>query len=140
MIANAADTPAPRPAAWELAPPAAGTACEGPRIAVDYVLLRATGVVLSVLVLGHFIVTHFVTDVAHDSSAFVARQLSSAIWVAWDSAMLAAALAHGALGVRVAVADYASGRRRRLLQRGVLSATAALFVIGAFAIGRAVYG
>lgn len=127
--------PLPRPAAWELPAPAAVEEAPVRRL-VDYVLLRATGVVLSVLVLGHFAVTHLVTDVARDDSAFVARRLSSAVWVAWDSTMLAAALAHGAIGVRLALADYATGRRRRALQRSVLVAAALLFVLGAVAIGR----
>lgn len=125
----------PRPAAWELPAIAAAEDARTRRV-VDYVLLRATGVVLSVLVLGHFAVTHFVTDVARDDSAFVARRLSSAVWVAWDSTMLAAALAHGAIGVRLALADYATGRRRRALQRVVVLVAAVLFVLGAVAIGR----
>ncbi|HET8607352.1 MAG TPA: hypothetical protein VFL66_10020 [Gaiellaceae bacterium] len=129
------ETVSPRPAAWELPSPGA-VEDERTRRAVDYVLLRATGLVLSVLVLGHFAVTHFVTDVANDDSAFVARRLSSAIWVVWDSTMLAAALAHGAVGVRLALADYATGRRRRLLQRGVLAVSFALLVVGAVAIAK----
>jgi succinate dehydrogenase membrane anchor subunit len=121
-----------RPAAWErtaLAAPAQGSA---PRV-VDYVVLRVTGLVLSVLVLGHFAVTHFVTDVANDNSAFVARRLSSAVWIVWDSAMLAAALAHGAAGVRMAIADYALARRRRL-ELALFAGTAVLFVLGVVAI------
>jgi succinate dehydrogenase hydrophobic anchor subunit len=112
---------------------------DGTSRAVDYVLLRATGLALSVLVLGHFAVTHFVTDVAHDDSAFVARRLGSGLWVTWDSAMLAAALAHGAVGIRLALADYASGPRRRVLERGMLAVAAAVFVLGAVAIGRVAY-
>jgi succinate dehydrogenase / fumarate reductase membrane anchor subunit len=130
-----AETPVPRPAAWELPFPA-DSEDEYARRAFDYVLLRATGLVLSVLVVGHFAVTHFVTDVVNDDSAFVARRLGSALWVAWDSTMLAAALAHASVGVRLALADYASGRRRRLLERGVLVMAAAVFVVGAIAIGR----
>ena len=135
MSARAAETPVPRPAAWELPAP---TVVEDMRArrAADYVLLRATGVVLSVLVLGHFAVTHLVTDVARDDSAFVARRLSSVVWVAWDSTMLAAALAHGAIGVRLALADYSTGRQRRALQRAVVLVATALFVLGAVAIGR----
>jgi succinate dehydrogenase hydrophobic anchor subunit len=104
------------------------------------VLLRLTGLVLAVLVLGHFAVTHFVTDVAHDDSAFVARRLSSAVWIVWDSAMLGAALAHGAVGVRLALADYASPRRRRLLERLVVALAAVLLVVGSLAIAGAVRG
>ncbi len=133
MSARAADTPVPRPAAWEL-PPRAPVAGERVRGVVDYVLLRVTGLALSVLVLGHFAVTHLVTDVARDDSAFVARRLSSAIWITWDATMLAAALLHGSIGVRLAIADYASGRRRRALQAIVFGVAGSLFTLGALAI------
>jgi succinate dehydrogenase hydrophobic anchor subunit len=95
---------------------------------------------LSVLVLGHFAVTHFVTDVARDNSAFVTRRFSSVLWIAWDATMLAAALAHGAAGVRLALADYsADARRRRFLERCVVSFTVVLFVVGVIAIARSVH-
>jgi succinate dehydrogenase / fumarate reductase membrane anchor subunit len=137
MSADAqADTSVPRRAAWE-PPLAAGPVDETSRYLVDYVLLRVTGLVLSVLVLGHFAVTHFVTDVAQNDSTFVARRLSSGVWIAWDTLMLAAALAHGAVGVRLAVADYADERRRRMLERGVFGFAAFLFVIGSITIARA---
>jgi succinate dehydrogenase hydrophobic anchor subunit len=128
----------PRPAAWELAPHVSEVADPSSRV-FGYVLLRVTGLMLSVLVLGHFVVTHFVTDVARDDSAFVARRLSSALWIAWDAAMLAAALAHGAAGVRLALADYSTEPgRRRLLERVVVSVSVVLFVVGVIAITRAV--
>jgi succinate dehydrogenase / fumarate reductase membrane anchor subunit len=138
MSARATEAPLPRPAAWELPAPARAAEERSTQL-VDYVLLRATGVVLSVLVLGHFAVTHFVTDVAHDDSAFVARRLSSALWIAWDSTMLAAALAHGTIGIRLALADYTAGRKRRLLHRAVVAVATVLFVLGAIAIGRAAH-
>lgn len=125
-----------RPAAWENPPrtPAEAPADSGARLR-DYVVLRLTGLMLTVLVLGHFVVTHFVTDVAHDDSAFVARRLSSAMWVAWDATMLAAALAHGATGIRLATADYARGGRS--LERAVTSIAFVVFAVGVLAIARA---
>jgi succinate dehydrogenase hydrophobic anchor subunit len=139
MTAGLYDTQTPRPAAWELTSPPAAPEQPAGRL-LDYVLLRLTGLVLAVLVLGHFAVTHFVTDVAQDDSAFVARRLGSALWILWDSAMLAAALAHGAVGVRLALADYASPGRRRVLERGVVLLAALVFVVGAFAIAGATRG
>lgn len=136
MSAGVDTTTAPRPAAWELQSPAA-IADTSSRL-FDYVLLRVTGVVLSVLVLGHFAVTHFVTDVAHDDAAFVARRLTAGLWITWDTTMLAAALAHGCVGVRLALADYAS-RRNRLLGRAVVGVATVLLVLGAIAIGRAAH-
>jgi succinate dehydrogenase hydrophobic anchor subunit len=136
---EAADIPSkpPRAAAWERAP-IAPRADDSSRL-FTYVLLRVTGLMLSVLVLGHFAVTHFLTDVARDDSAFVARRLSSALWVAWDATMLAAAIAHGAAGVRLALTDYsADAGRRRFLERCVVSFSVVLFVLGVIAIARAV--
>jgi succinate dehydrogenase / fumarate reductase membrane anchor subunit len=126
-------------AAWER-PVRRLPAAEPRSRTLDYVLLRVTGLLLSVLVLGHFAVTHVVTDVADDNSAFVARRLGSALWIAWDSAMLAAALAHGAAGVRIALGDYLGGRpARKLLERGLAATVFLLFVVGTFAIARAAH-
>jgi succinate dehydrogenase / fumarate reductase membrane anchor subunit len=138
MSAGATDVSATRPAAWEL-PPRFPAEVENARSRIDYVLLRVTGLVLSVLVLGHFAVTHFVTDVARDDSTFVARRLSSGIWIAWDSTMLAAALAHGSVGVRLALSDYASGRRRSVLQGSLAVLAGGLFIVGAIAIARSAH-
>lgn len=125
-----------RPAAWERPAPAA-TDDLAPAPVLEYLVLRLTGALLAVLVLGHFVVTHFVTDVAHDNSAFVARRLGSALWIAWDATMLAAAVAHGAAGVRLAFAD---GGRRRRVDLSVAAASAAVFAVGLAAIVRAANG
>jgi succinate dehydrogenase hydrophobic anchor subunit len=125
------------PAAWELAPRAVAEDEPSSRV-FGYVALRVTGLMLSVLVLGHFAVTHFVTDVARDNSAFVARRLSSTLWIVWDATMLATALAHGAFGVRLAIADYSTeARARRLCERAVAAAVVVLFVLGLVVIARA---
>lgn len=140
MTEDAAETRAPIPAAWEVPAPAAVAGADPSSRLLDYVLLRVTGLVLSVLVVGHFAVTHFVTDVAHNDSAFVAHRLSSAVWVAWDATMLAAALAHGAVGVRLALADYATrGRAARLSERVVVWVAVVFFALGAIAIARAAH-
>jgi succinate dehydrogenase / fumarate reductase membrane anchor subunit len=128
-------TVTPRPAAWERTRPE--PAVELPRTRLlDYLLLRLTGLVLSVLVLGHFVVTHLVNDVARDDSAFVARRLSSMLWIAWDSLMLAAALAHGATGLRMAITDHAPRARRQQLQWALAALTSVVFVVGVVAIVR----
>jgi succinate dehydrogenase hydrophobic anchor subunit len=123
--------------AWER-PLTATPVPEGDRShLVEYVVLRLTGLVLAVLVLGHFAVTHVVTDVSHDTSAFVARRLASALWIAWDGAMLAAALAHGVAGIRIAAADYVhSARARILVDRGLPALGVVLLVLGLIAIAR----
>jgi succinate dehydrogenase hydrophobic anchor subunit len=130
-------TAEPRPASWEL-PRYERPSVERSR-PWEYVAVRVTGVLLSVLVLGHFAVTHFVTDVAHDDASFVARRLSSALWIAWDSTMLAAALTHGAVGVRIAVRDYSSSLRRRAAGRAFAAGVFIVFAIGVAAIARSAH-
>src|SRR5690348_12622579 len=53
-----------------------------------YVMMRLTGVLLAVLVTGHLLVTHVVTDVAGTDAGFIAKRWGSALWVTWDSLML----------------------------------------------------
>jgi succinate dehydrogenase / fumarate reductase membrane anchor subunit len=131
-------TAEPRPASWEL--PRYGVAAVEPSTPWEYVAVRVTGVLLSVLVLGHFAVTHFVTDVAHDDAGFVARRLSSVLWVGWDSIMLAAALAHGAVGVRIALRDYCLSRqRRRAASRALATGVLVVFAVGVAAIARSAH-
>ena len=103
--------------------------------AVPYLLMRLTGVLLAVLVCGHFVVMHFATDVAATNAAFVAKRWSQALWIIWDMLMLAAALLHGAIGLNIALADYSSGRRRRLLRAALYGVTVVLFVYGTVVIG-----
>jgi succinate dehydrogenase / fumarate reductase membrane anchor subunit len=101
----------------------------------SFVLVRLTGLMLTVLVLGHFGLTHIVNDVAETDSAFVARRWGSALWVTWDWLMLATAIVHGAVGVWVAIDDYTpdlAGRRRR--QRVLLGLSAVALSLGTITI------
>jgi succinate dehydrogenase hydrophobic anchor subunit len=93
-------------------------------------MVRVTGLILAVLVLGHFAVTHIVTDVADTGSAFVAERWRSAIVLGWDWLMLAAAVLHGAAGLRGIVVEYASPRLARYLVAGLLVLAAAMLALG----------
>jgi succinate dehydrogenase / fumarate reductase, membrane anchor subunit len=106
------------------------------RHAWSYLLVRLTGLLLAVLVCGHFIVVHFANDVAATNASFIARRWSQALWVAWDWLMLATGLLHGAIGVNAALRDYASGRRRDALRAGLIALTIALFAFGSIVIAR----
>lgn len=95
-----------------------------------YVALRVSGLLLTVLVLGHFTVTHVTTDVADTDSRFIDERWASALWIGWDGLMLAATLAHAVLGLWSVIADYSAGRRRRVWRVLLLVAAGLVFAGG----------
>lgn len=84
-----------------------------PRAGQGWLLIRVTGVLLSVLVLGHLLAVHLLTDVAHTTSSFVLRRWSTGLWVAWDGCLLTAAVAHGAAGAWAVIRDHLKPGRGR---------------------------
>jgi succinate dehydrogenase / fumarate reductase membrane anchor subunit len=104
-----------------------------------FLVVRVTALMLTVLVLGHFALTHIITDVAEADADFVGRRWSSALWVTWDWLMLASALVHGAAGVWIAIEDYsADPARRRRRQTILVGVSVVLLVLGTFALVAAV--
>jgi succinate dehydrogenase hydrophobic anchor subunit len=105
-----------------------------------YLMVRITGLLLAILVLGHFVVTHITTDVAETGSDFIARRWGSVLWLLWDWAMLTAAMLHGAAGVWNAIEDYTPDReKRRRRQRLLVSISTLLFVLGIVVIAAAIF-
>ena len=105
-----------------------------PRLAA-FVMMRVTALLLAVLVLGHFAVTHVVTDVADTGSSFVVRRWSSALWLSWDATMLATALLHAGCGIWLLIDELApSARRRRVLHVALAACSLTIFAIGCTAI------
>ncbi len=97
-----------------------------------YLTIRVTGVLLAVLALGHFALTHLVHDVAETGSAFIAERWATALWVAWDAVMLGAALLHATAGMAVLVRDYRTEPRSRARWvGGIAGLCVVLFIIGA---------
>ena len=90
----------------------------------NYVLIRGTGLVLVVLALGHFSLTHIITDVAETDASFIDRRWANIGWVLWDASLLIATLAHAGAGLGAVIRDYAPGRARGvyIIVLGVLSA------------------
>lgn len=111
-----------------------------PRGLVTWLVVRITGLLLAVLVLGHFAVTHIVTDVAQTGSEFVAERWRSAIVLGWDWLMLAAAVLHGAAGLRVIAVEYAGPRRVRVASVALFVVSTAMVVLGTVTILRVVLG
>jgi len=106
-----------------------------------YLTIRVTGVMLAVLALGHFGLTHIVNDVVETDSSFVARRWSSVLWVTWDGLLLGTTLLHAAAGLVTVVRDHRTGgtsRRTSLVL--VLGLILVLLVIGAATLTFGVLG
>lgn len=109
--------------------------------AISWLVVRLTGLLLSVLVLGHFVLTHIVTDVADTGVTFVARRWGAVLWLAWDWLMLASAVVHGAAGVWIVIEDYTpAGPRRRGLHWFLLAISVLVFIVGTATIAIVILG
>ena len=72
-----------------------------------WIYMRASGVLLIVLIFGHLFVNLMTGEGIHQIDfAFVAGKLASPFWQWWDVLMLWLALIHGANGMRTIVNDY----------------------------------
>lgn len=97
--------------------------------------MRGTGLLLSILVLGHLLFVHILTNVSATNASFILRRWSSALWVVWDGTMLTAAFLHGAIGMTMVIRDYAARRLPRRISLGaVYTLCAALTGLGWYAI------
>jgi len=101
-----------------------------------WIYMRASGVVLAVLIFGHLFVNLVAGDgVSAIDFAFVAGKWADPFWVVWDTLLLWLALIHGANGMRTVVNDYATRRGlRRTLLAGIGIATAILLILGTLVI------
>ena len=101
-----------------------------------WIYMRASGVVLIVLIFGHL----FVNLVAGEGVnaidfAFVAGKLADPFWVVWDTLLLWLALIHGANGIRTIINDYANQPVvRRILLGAVAVSTVVLLTLGTLVI------
>lgn len=86
-----------------------------------WVFMRASGVVLLVLIFGHLIVNLVVGEgISAISFAFVAGKWSSPFWQFWDLLMLWLAMIHGTNGVRTIINDYAERTGTRIVLKSAL--------------------
>ena len=96
-----------------------------------WIYMRASGVVLAVLIFGHLFVNLVAGDgVKAIDFAFVAGKLADPFWVVWDTLLLWLALIHGANGMRTLINDYSTGRFRLVLLLALGAATAVLLILG----------
>jgi succinate dehydrogenase / fumarate reductase membrane anchor subunit len=101
-----------------------------------WVYMRASGVVLVVLIFGHLFVNMVAGEgVKAIDFAFVAGKWADPFWVVWDTLLLWLALIHGANGMRTLVNDYATKPTlRRILLGAILASTIVLLTLGTLVI------
>ena len=81
-----------------------------------WIYMRASGVVLIVLIFGHLFVNLMVGEGVHAIDfGFVAGKWASPFWQIWDLLMLWLAMFHGTNGVRTIINDYAERDGTRLV-------------------------
>jgi succinate dehydrogenase / fumarate reductase membrane anchor subunit len=95
----------------------------------SWLFMRASGVLLVFLVLGHLFIM-MVTDggVEKIGFAFVAGRWASPWWQFWDLLQLWLAMLHGTNGMRTVINDYADKDRTRAILKGLLYTAAVLTV------------
>ncbi|WP_071044687.1 succinate dehydrogenase hydrophobic membrane anchor subunit [Microbacterium luteum] len=101
-----------------------------------WMYMRASGVLLVVLIFGHLFVNLMTGDGIHQIDfAFVAGKLASPFWQWWDVLMLWLALIHGANGMRTIVNDYVTHKTTRsVLVWAVWLAAGFLIVLGTLVV------
>jgi succinate dehydrogenase / fumarate reductase, membrane anchor subunit len=101
----------------------------------QWFFMRISGLVLVVLALGHFTLTHIVNDVTNTNAQFVADRWQNPLWRTYDWALLTLALFHGLNGLRVITEDYVRSPGKRAAVKAVLYTVAGtLFVYGTITI------
>ncbi|GAA1840367.1 succinate dehydrogenase, hydrophobic membrane anchor protein [Agromyces salentinus] len=98
--------------------------------------MRASGVVLLVLIFGHLIVNLMVGEgVKAIDFGFVGGKWADPFWQWWDVTMLWLALIHGANGMRTLVNDYTNpGTTQKVLKGALFAAAAVLIVLGTLVV------
>lgn len=101
-----------------------------------WIYMRASGVLLIVLIFGHLFVNLMTGDGIHQIDfAFVAGKLASPFWQWWDVLMLWLALIHGANGMRTIVNDYVPNATvRRILVWSIWLSAAFLILLGTLVV------
>ena len=95
-----------------------------------WVYMRASGVLLVVLIFGHLFVNLLVGEGIHAVDfAFVAGKYATPFWQWWDTAMLWLAMIHGTNGMRTIVNDYITHPRLRRVVVVALWLTCAFLVL-----------
>jgi succinate dehydrogenase / fumarate reductase membrane anchor subunit len=102
----------------------------------SWIFMRASGVLLIVLVFGHLFVNLMLGEgINQIDFAFVAGKWANPFWQVWDLTMLWLATLHGANGLRTVISDYATKDVTRLWLKGLLYlAVLVMIVVGTLTI------
>ena len=127
-----ADPKAPRPPK----PRPARLTTRGNTELYGWVFMRASGVILIVLIFGHLFVNLVAGEgVSAIDFGFVAGKWASPFWQVWDLLMLWLAMIHGTNGVRTIINDYAERDGLRLaLKVALYLAFTVVVVLGTLVI------
>jgi succinate dehydrogenase / fumarate reductase membrane anchor subunit len=98
--------------------------------------MRVSGIVLVVLVLGHFTIVHILGQgVDRVNFAFVSGRWSSPFWQTWDWTMLFLGLLHGANGMNIVIEDMIQRRSAKVALKSTLyMVTLILMLLGTLII------
>ncbi|MGP6172117.1 succinate dehydrogenase hydrophobic membrane anchor subunit [Microbacterium sp. A196] len=101
-----------------------------------WVFMRASGVVLIVLIFGHLFVNLMVGEGIHALDfAFIAGKFATPFWQWWDVLMLWLAFIHGGNGMRTIINDYVTHEKvRKALVWAVALAAGLLIVLGTLVV------
>lgn len=101
-----------------------------------WIFMRASGVALVLLTLGHLTVGLMIDEGVHRIDwMYVAERWQSPFWATWGILMLWLAMLHGANGVRTVISDYARKDATRVWLHGILLvATVLILALGTYAL------
>jgi succinate dehydrogenase / fumarate reductase, membrane anchor subunit len=102
----------------------------------SWLFMRASGVLLAVLVFGHLFVNLMIgKGINALDFAFVAGKWANPFWQVWDLAMLWLAELHGMNGLRTIIDDYATKPNTRFVLKSLLYFSAfVVLVLGTLVI------
>ena len=102
----------------------------------SWIFMRASGVVLIVLIFTHLFVNLMTGDgVQQIDFAFVAGKWADPLWQVWDLTMLVLAMIHGGNGMRLLINDYArTDWMRKTLKVALVSSVTVIIVLGSLVI------
>ena len=68
--------------------------------------MRASGLALVLLALGHLVIMHLINNIDNIDFQFVAQRYATPFWRTYDFLMLVLGLLHGCNGLRTVIEDY----------------------------------